>query len=327
VDDNIGMVVVTGASGFIGRRLCKSLVGHGHEVIPVSRNGAVSAGPIDGETNWAHILCHGATVVHLAARAHVQPGGGPEDEHAFHMVNVHGTARLVSEASRAGVRRLVFVSSIGVLGTNTNGRGPFTHLDEPSPVETYAHSKLAGERVVQELGSATGLEICVVRPPLVYGPGAPGNFGRLVSLVRRGLPLPLGAIQNRRSLVALDNLVDLIRLCVIHPAAAGGTFLAGDGGSLSTPDLIREIAGSMQKRALLVPVPLNALRLAGRVMGKSAEVERLVGSLEVDISHTCRTLGWKPPINSIEGVKRAVQCAEADGEVALHSGIRRPRVF
>jgi nucleoside-diphosphate-sugar epimerase len=298
-------VLVTGASGFIGSRLCGVAGEMGLQVTPVSRQ---TVGSIGRDTDWTSVLRKGSTVVHLAARAHIRTDDGEGGESLFRAVNVEGTGRLASEAARAGIKRLVFVSSIGVLGANTNGRCAFTAGDSPAPVEAYGRSKLEAEHVLREVEARTGLEVTIIRPPLVYGPNAPGNFGRLLELVRRGMPLPLGALQNRRSLVALDNLVDLISVCVTHPAAAGGTFLVADGAAVSTPELIRGIAGAMGRRARLVPVPVGVLRLAGRALGKSAEVERLVGSLEVDITHTCDTLGWAPPIDIREGLRRAVQC-------------------
>lgn len=299
-------VIVTGAGGFVGRRLCEVLVGRGENVIALTRHSVHSVGEINGATDWSQVLSAGATVVHLAARAHVLDKHGAQDWQAFHEVNVAGTRRLASAAASTGVRRLVYVSSIGVLGTATTGRAAFSAEDEPAPVEPYGRSKWEAELALQEVAEQTGLEVCVIRPPLVYGPDAPGNFARLVGLVRRGVPLPLGAVQNRRSLVALDNLVDLISVCLRHPAAADNTFLVADGTAVSTPDLIRSIAGAMGRRARLLPVPVGVLRLGGRALGKSAEVERLVGSLEVDITHTCDTLGWTPPIDMQEGLRRAV---------------------
>ena len=308
MSSTVGRIIVTGAGGFIGRRLCEVLRGRGEDVLALSRHSAPSVGEINGRTDWSTVLHADATVIHLAARAHVLERDGAQDLDAFREVNVEGTRRLGFAASSAGVRRLVYVSSIGVLGTATTGRAAFSDKDSPQPSDPYARSKWEAEQALQDVAAQTGLEVSVVRPPLVYGPNAPGNFGRLLSLVLRGVPLPLGAVQNRRSLVALDNLVDLVSLCIVHPAAAGGTFLVADRRAVSTPDLIRGIAQAMNRRALLLPVPVEVLRFTGRALGKSAEVERLVGSLEVDISHTCDTLGWTPPIDMQEGLRRVVQC-------------------
>lgn len=301
-----GLIVVSGAGGFIGRRLCDVLAGRGANVLALSRRSIPSVGEINGETDWSNVMPAGSTVVHLAARSHVLDKSRAQDWEAFREVNVAGTRRLACEAASAGVRRLVYVSSIGVLGTSTTGRVAFSTADIPAPNEPYGRSKWEAELALQEVALQTGLEVSVIRPPLVYGPHAPGNFRRLLGLIRRGVPLPLGAVRNQRSLVALDNLVDLICLCVKHPAAAGGTFLVADGTAVSTPALIRGIADAMGRRARLLPIPVGVLRLAGRALGKSAEVERLVGSLEVDITHTCETLGWTPPVDMAEGLRRAV---------------------
>jgi nucleoside-diphosphate-sugar epimerase len=308
-DAQINRVVITGAGGFIGRRLHEALSQDGAELVAVSRTSGLNVGDIGASTDWSRALSPGATVVHLAGRAHVLDQRDARDLAVFREVNTAGTRRLALEAARIGVRRLVFVSSIGVLGTSTDGRGPFTTEDPPAPTEPYAQSKAEAEEALWEIAAETGLEVCIIRPPLVYGPGAVGNFRRLMQLARSGIPLPLGSVRNSRSLVALDNLIDLIRICISHPRAAGQTFLVSDGVTISTPDLIRGIAAAMGKRARLVPVPVNLLRLGGRVLGKSAELDRLLGSLEVDITHTRETLGWSPPIDVREGLRRAVQCS------------------
>ena len=303
-----GRIVVTGAGGFVGRRTCEALRHEGIGVLAVSRSSGLNIGEISGLTDWSPALSRGATIVHLAARAHVLEKSSARDVALFREVNTSGTRRLALDAARIGVRRLVFLSSIRVLGKSTDGRSPFTIEDLPAPKEPYALSKAEAEQALWEVASETGLEVCIIRPPLVYGPGAVGNFRRLMQLARSGIPLPLGSVQNSRSLVALDNLIDLIRICVSHPRAAGQTFLVSDSGTISTPDLIRGIATAMGKHARLVPVPVSLLRLGGRVLGKSSEIDRLLGSLEVDITHTRDVLGWSPPIDIQEGLRRAVQC-------------------
>jgi nucleoside-diphosphate-sugar epimerase len=210
---------------------------------------------------------------------------------------------LAEQAAALGVRRLVFLSSIGVLGIHTNGRGPFFVSDAPAPVEDYAISKWEAEQALWAVSARTGLEVVVVRLPLVYGPGAKGNLLRLASLVARGLPLPLGALRNQRSLVGLSNLVDLLRLCAAHPAAAGQTLLVSDGQDLSTPQLIRLLAEGMNKPAHLLPMPEGVLRAAGSLFGKRAEVDRLVESLQVDSRYTAELLGWTPPVSVEDGVR------------------------
>lgn len=300
-------IIVTGASGFIGRHLCAALAKSGAPFLPVSREGANGVGDLSAETDWSGVLRPGATVLHLAGRAHVLDRGSAAETTEFRRINVGGTTSLAEQAAIAGVKRLVLVSSIRVLGFHTNGRRPFDPTDQPAPQEAYAVSKWEAEQAVWQVARETGLEVCVIRPPLVYGAGARGNFARLVRLVRHGLPLPLGAVHNRRSMIAVDNLVDLILLSARHPAAAGQTFLAGDGESLSSPELIRRLAAAMGKRGILLPVPVGLLRAAGGVLGKSAEVDRLVGSLEVDIAHTRETLQWSPLISVQEGLRRAVE--------------------
>ena len=300
-------MVVTGASGFVGRYLCQVLTEKGQDVFRVSRTSGLSLGDLGGNTDWSPALERGTTVVHLAARAHVLDKSSAKDIAAFREVNVAATERLATEAGKLGVRRLIFLSSIRVHGTNTNGRPPFSVEDIPVPSEAYAISKWQGEQALWQIALETGLEVCIIRPTLVYGRGAGGNFARLVKLVRRGYPLPLGAVENSRSLISLDNLVDLIDVCITHPAAAGETLLASDGVSWSTPELIRGIAKAMGRPARLWDVPLDVLRIAGGILGKTAEIDRLIGSLEVDITHTRHVLGWRPPMEMEEGLRRAVR--------------------
>jgi nucleoside-diphosphate-sugar epimerase len=300
-------VIVTGAKGFIGRHVCGALEKSGASFLAVSREGTNEVGDLSAETDWSGVLTPMATVVHLAGLAHALDRSSAAEMAGFRRVNLGGTESLARQAAAAGVTRLVFVSSIRVLGLHTNGHGAFGTTDEPAPQEAYAISKWEAEQALWQIAQETGLEVCVIRPPLVYGTGARGNFARLVCLVRSGVPLPFGAVRNRRSMIAVDNLVDLILLCTRHPSAAGQTFLASDGGSLSTPELIRGLATAVGTRTRLLPVPVGLLRAAGRVLGKSAEIDRLVGSLEVDISHTRETLHWSPPISVGEGLRRAVQ--------------------
>ncbi len=309
-------VLVTGAAGFIGRRLVSELLTSGFDVIASMRKHSKSIDQgvvqrIDGEitpqNNWTQTLKGVSNIVHLAARAHVLKDSSSDPLAEFRKTNVHGTLNLAAQAAKNGVKRFIFISSIGVNG-NQSAR-PFTINDPPNPVEPYAVSKFEAESGLRQIADETGMELVIIRPPLVYGPGAPGNFGRLVRLVQKGMFIPLGKVNNRRSLVALDNLVDLILTCLEHPAAAGQIFLVSDGEDLSTPELIRKIARTMGKKARLLPVPPYLLRLAGRIMGKSAEVERLIGSLQVDITHTCETLGWKPVVSMDEQLKKIVEAA------------------
>lgn len=305
-------VVVTGANGFIGHELCCQLWARGYRVLAVARNAsrenaqAVALGDIGPATDWANVLDGAECVIHCAARAHVLQETATDPLAAFRAVNVDGTRRLAEQAAAMGVSRLVFLSSIGVLGNNTNNRQPFTGLDVPAPIGPYAVSKLEAEQVLREIAASSDLEVVMVRPPLVYGPGVRGNFLRLIQLVARGIPLPFGSVDNRRSLVALDNLVEVLVRCVEHASAADRTFLVSDGEDLSTPELIRRIAGAMGTAPRMVSVPPKALSVGARLVGRSVELARLTGSLQVDIDYTCRTLNWSPCLTVDQGLRRAV---------------------
>ncbi len=223
----------------------------------------------------------------------------------YQRVNVSGTLKLAQQAAHAGVRRFIFISSIGVNG-NVSKR-PFSADGHPHPAEAYAQSKWQAEQALWEIQKQTGMEVVIIRPPLVYGPDAPGNFGSLVRWVEKGVPLPLGAIHNKRSLVGIDNLVDLIIRCIDHPAAANQVFLAGDGEDLSTTELLRGVGKAMGKPARLIPVPAGLLQFGATLLGKKAMAQRLLGSLQVDISKTCELLDWKPPYTVEEGLRRCFE--------------------
>lgn len=325
-------VLVTGASGFIGQALCHALMKSGHAVRRAARSSGdahdrnrhlhvspgtvastamrdhnnvaetVVTGAIGPETSWIEALDGIETVVHLAARVHVmkEKAGDPLTE--YRLVNVAGTERLARTAASVGVRRLVYVSSIKVNGERTR-ESPFTESDTPDPQDAYGLSKLEAERALSNVAEKTGLEAVIVRPPLVYGPGVGGNFLRMMDWVYRGFPLPLGSIHNSRSLIYLGNLVDALLTCVTHPRAAGKIFLVSDGEDVSTPDLIRRLAMAMGRRARLVPFPPALLRLAGALAGKSAELERLAGSLRVDSSKIRHELQWRPPFSMTQGLR------------------------
>ena len=277
--------------------------------MPESGLPSVAVGDIGADTNWSAAIAGVDCVIHCAARAHVMHETAGDALAAYRAVNVDGSRRLAEQAAAAGVRRLVYLSSIKVNGEQTALGAPFSFLDTPAPEDAYGISKWEAEQALWDVSAQTGLEVVVVRPPLVYGPGVKGNLARLLKLVRSGVPLPLGAVQNKRSLIGLDNLVDLLIRCVYHPAAAGQTFLVSDGEDLSTPDLLRHMAAAMGRSARLVPVPVPLLRLAGSALGKRAEIDRLVGSLQINSSHTRQVLGWTPPVSIQEGIRRMVQGA------------------
>jgi len=262
----------------------------------------VQSPTLNPAADWQEALAGADVVIHAAARAHVLRESADSPIEVYREINVRGTLRLAEQAAASGVRRFLFISSIGVNGNRSDA--PFTERDNPAPLEPYAISKLEAEIELRELADKSGMELTVIRPPLVYGPGAPGNFDRLIRAVWRGIPLPLGAISNRRTLVGLDNLVDLIVTGVEHPAAANEVFLAGDGEDLSTTDLIRRMADALGVPARLIPVPSWTLESAAALLGKRAVAQRLCGNLQVDISKARQLLGWTPPVSVDEGLQR-----------------------
>ncbi|WP_018145916.1 NAD-dependent epimerase/dehydratase family protein [Thioalkalivibrio sp. AKL6] len=306
-------VLVTGASGFVGRGVMARLAGNGSGWVPVAgvreRRGLFgeewALGPLEAFGGEVGLPGGLEAVVHLAARAHVLDEPEADPMEAFRRVNVEGTLRLARQAADSGVRRFLFVSSVGVNGNVS--RRPFTERDAPVPQEPYAVSKYEAEVGLWDLAAKSGMEVVVIRPPLVYGPGAPGNFGSLLRWVDKGVPLPLGAVtENRRSLVALDNLVDLMVTCLEHPAAAGETFLVADGEDVSTAGLLRKVGDALERPARLVPVPVWMLRAGASALGKGEMARRLLGSLQVDASKAREVLAWTPPVSLDEGLRRAV---------------------
>jgi len=266
----------------------------------------VSAPSLGPHADWTTLVAGNEVVIHAAGRAHIREETKTDVLREFRYVNTEGTRRLAEDSAAVGVKRFLFISSIGVNGDSNNR--PFTESDEPSPQEAYAISKYEAEIALWKVGTRTGMEIVIVRPPLVYGPRAPGNFGRLMAAVARGIPLPLGGVtNNRRTLVGLDNLIDLLGVCTTHPAAANQLFLAGDDEAVSTAKLIRRLAEAMQVSVRLVPVPLPLLEFAGSIVGRRAMINRLCGSLEVDSSKARRLLAWSPPLGLEEGLAKAVQ--------------------
>ncbi len=308
-------MLLTGASGFLGRavvaearrrNLALHLAMRTRAALPDGVAGS-AVGHIDGETDWSDALPGCTVVMHLAARVHVMSESADDPLSEFRRVNVAGTRQLALQAAAAGVRRFIFVSSIKVHGEHSQPGRPFTASDAPAPLDPYGVSKLEAEQALRQVAAETGMEVVIVRPPLVYGPGVKANFASLLRWLGRDRPLPLGAVHdNRRSLVALDNLVDLLVTCIDHPAAANQTFLVSDGEDLSTTALLQRMGQALGKPARLLPVPPAWLRWGAMALGKAAVAERLLGSLQVDITHTRQTLGWAPPISVDEGLRRAV---------------------
>jgi nucleoside-diphosphate-sugar epimerase len=311
-------VLVTGATGFVGRALVRRLLADGRQVRAAVRPGATALprevetaviGDIGPETDWRTALAGVGAIVHLAARAHVLRDSSPDVHALYRAVNTLGALRLAEAAAAAGVRRFVFLSSARVHGDHSTG-APFTESSPLAATDPYGRSKAEAERGLAALAAAGGLDPVILRPPLVYGPGARGNFARLVRLVARGVPLPLGAVRNRRSLVFVGNLVDAIVRSLDHPAAARETFMVSDGEDVSTPELIRRIARVLGKSTRLTPVPPAVLRLGGRLVGRSDDVARLLDDLVVDSSRIGERLGWRPPFTLDEGL---AACRETDG--------------
>ena len=309
-------VLVTGTTGFVGQTLVRRLVLHeGHEVrcaIRKHRDGLEGAthvhvvGEVDASSEWQRALVNVDCVVHLAARVHVMRDHCHDPLMEFHRVNTEGTLNLARQAAAAGVKRFVFISSLKVNGEVTQPGHAFTEDDAPNPRDPYGISKHEAEVGLREIARTTGMQVIIIRPTLVYGKGAKGNLKSLMKLVARGFPLPLGSINNRRSLVGIDNMVDFIVTCLEHPAAANETFMVSDGEDLSTPDLIRRMARVMKRPARLLPVPVWALQAGGSLLGNGDAVQRLCSNLQVDISKARSLLGWVPPVSVDEGLRRAV---------------------
>lgn len=309
------MVLVTGANGFVGRALYAELVCRGYLVRGAVRESSLAfklpgevvvVGDIGGDTDWSPALAGVQVVVHLAARVHVMHETVADPLAAFRRVNVEATAGFARAAARRRVRRFVYVSSVKVNGEVTTDK-PFAPDELPHPQDAYAVSKWEAEQALWRVAEETGLEVIVVRLPLVYGPGVGGNFRRLLKLIERGVPLPLASIDNRRSMIYVGNLADALIACAVHPAAAGNTYLVSDGENISTPKLVGELARLMGKSARLWPFPPALLRSAGWLIGKAGEVERLIGSLQVDSSRIRVELQWMPPFTVAQGLAETVQ--------------------
>ncbi|GAA6140480.1 NAD-dependent epimerase/dehydratase family protein [Hydrogenophaga sp. 5NK40-0174] len=306
------MIGITGATGFVGQALCREMMARqlvwrgfsqsGKPVLGVPTQ-SLSLAP---ETDWRGALQGLECVIHCAARVHQMDASAAADEQAFQRINTHGTVRLAQSAADAGVRRLIFLSSVKAMGEYTLPGHPFQHDTKAEPQDAYGRSKLDAEKGLHAVARATGIEIVVVRPPLVYGPGVGANFRALMRAVARGIPLPLEKVDNRRSLIGVQNLADLLLAAARHPGAAGQTFLASDGEDLSTPDLIRRLAKAMGRPARLLPVPSSWLGMGARMVGKSAQWERLSQSLQVDIGHTMQVMDWKPKWSVQQGLELTV---------------------
>jgi nucleoside-diphosphate-sugar epimerase len=308
--------LVTGATGFVGRALSASLAQQGNYVrLAVRQTGENAAPPHQGtvcgvgnigaETDWDEALDGIETVFHLAARVHIMHERADNGVVLFRETNLAGTERLAHAAAIAGVRRFIYLSSIKVNGEHTVGH-PFSESDTPAPQDPYAISKWEAEQSLWRIAEQSGMEVVIIRPPLIYGPGVKANFLRLLGWLHRGIPLPLASVNNQRSLIFLDNLVDALISCASHANAANQTFLVSDGQDVSSPEMIRMLAAAMGKSDRLWPVPLRALRALGWLTGRITEVDRLVESLQIDSSKIRRELGWMPPFSMEEGFRKTV---------------------
>ncbi len=308
-------VLVTGANGFIGRALCACLQKAGHQVVAVVRRpcAMVNEFVVDEDSStWMQAMSGCDAVVHLAGRAHVMNEDAVNPLQAFRAANVDASARLALLAARAGVRRFVFMSSIKVNGERTSLDCPFTPSDAPAPEDAYGVSKWEAEQALQSIAQASKMELVVIRPPLVYGPGVKGNFSRLIEWVKAGIPMPLGVVPNKRSMVALDNLVAFTVLCANFaesPRAAGQVFLVSDGDDVSTTELLHRVAKAYACKTRLIPVPTWLLSRAARLLGRSAAAERLLGSLILDASKAHKLLGWQPSVTMDEQLRKMANVA------------------
>lgn len=300
-------ILVTGVNGFIGKFLCKELLKLGHGVVALSRSAAALNEvenfciSLENINNHLEIFNGVECVVHLAARVHKKDNKSADALTEFRAINCEATLALARHAAAAGVKRIIFLSTINVNG-ESNAR-PFVINDIPKPEGPYAQSKWEAEEGLKLIQKNSGIELVIIRLPLVYGPNAPGNFGKMVSWIERGVPLPLGSIFNKRSLVGLNNLISLIVCCLDHKKAANQVLFAGDGEDVSTTELLRLIGQAMGQPAHLLPVPEQMLRLAATILGQRAAADKLLGSLQVDISETCSLLDWHPPHSIEDGMR------------------------
>ncbi|AXB06225.1 SDR family oxidoreductase [Aeromonas caviae] len=300
-------IILTGASGFVGRQIKYAIPRE--QLILVGRRNldeeySFFLSNLDENSQYDDVMKDVACIIHCAARAHIMHDEADNPYCLYHKINVDGTLNFAKQAAVNGVKRFIYISSIKVNGESTTLNWPFTEKNTPAPVDAYGLSKLAAENSLRELAIETGMEVIIIRPPLVYGPGVKANFAAMMNLASKNLPLPLGAIHNKRSMVALDNLVDLIVTCIDHPKAANQTFLVSDDHDISTTELLEMMVRAAGKTPRLLPVPMEWLKFVGELIGKQAVIERLCGNLQVDISHTKETLGWQPPISMEEGIKR-----------------------
>jgi nucleoside-diphosphate-sugar epimerase len=306
-------VLVTGASGFIGKYLCQSLLVQSIEIVTVTRTKAnanknitIINKELNKDTDWNDTLKGIDLVIHLAGRAHVMKDEASDPYKAYAEINIEATKHLAEQAALNGVMRFIFLSSVKVNGESTN-KSAFKESDQPKPEDDYGKTKYEAEKVLSKIAQETGMEVVVIRPPLVYGKDVKANFKNLIKLSQSGLPMPFGAIHNKRSFIYIENLIDFIMVCIDHPQAANQTFLVSDDDDVSTTQLIKSIAKASSKKSTLIPIPLSWLTLVFKLIGKESLSNRLCGNLQVDISKAKTLLGWKPPVSFKDGITRTVQ--------------------
>ena len=310
-------ILITGATGFVGRALFENLKSKkkyfAHLTTRTNQEElfeggkAFNIGEIDPNTNWKDALDGVSCIVHCAARAHMMEKKQTDSLNAYRRINVDGTRNLAKQAALRGIKRFIFLSSVKVNGEETIASKSFKYDDIPQPQDAYGISKWEAEQALLEVSKKTGLELVIIRAPLIYGVRIKGNFLRLLDLIYKEIPLPLFNINNSRSFIGLDNLVDLIIHCIDHPKAAGKTFLVSDDEDISTPALIRKLSKIMGRSARLFSFPISILKLTGYLIGKTPEVNRLIGSLRVNSSHTRKILEWNPPFSLDEGLEKTVR--------------------
>lgn len=310
-------VLVTGATGFVGGRIIE-LLDSSTKFTPVAvirknkslfqeKIQTVTASDLGPDNSWSSVLDNIEVVIHTAARVHVMNDDAVDPLLEFRKINVEGTLNLARQAADAGVKRFIFISSIKVNGEGTSLNNPFTEKNIPAPVDPYGISKFETEQGLFQLAATTGMEVVCIRPVLVYGPGVKANFHNMMKWLYRGVPLPFALIHNKRSLVALDNLVDLILTCVEHPAAANETFLVSDDEDLSTTELLNRVSRALGVKPHLLPINQRILEFSLKLAGKKDLAQRLCGSLQVDISKAKELLNWTPPISVDEGLCKTVE--------------------
>jgi len=316
-------VLVTGATGFVGVHLCRALEAAGHAVTAAARRDVadevsaaarwVNVGDLGPETDWRPALVGVDAVMHIAARTHVLKETATDADAAYRRVNVDATERLVAQAATAGVKRFVYLSSVKASGENSVPGTPLTDSDPPRPEDAYGRTKLAAEQLILRAAEAAGMNAAVLRPPLIYGPGIKGNLLTLFNAIDKGVPLPLGSVANKRSLVYVGNLVDVMIKMLATDAVAGRTYFITDGEDVSTPELVRRIAEALGRPARLLPMPTALLFLAGRLCGRTPTMQRIAGSLQIDDSPLRQTMDWSPPVTMKEGLEQTAAWFKSRG--------------